>query len=83
MKIRMKVDLSGLRDGRPWPPRGEVAEVPDVEGADLCAAGAAEPVADPPAEKAETAKAPEPEKRAEPAEESKQRRTPPRRGSKG
>lgn len=46
MKIRMKADISGSRNGKPWPGRGETTEVPDGEGADLCAAGLAEPVAD-------------------------------------
>ena len=58
MKIRMKVDLSGTRNGQPWPARGEVADVPDAEGAALCSAGMAEPVAEPPAEKVETATPP-------------------------
>jgi hypothetical protein len=44
VKIKMKVDISGSRNGQPWPARGETVEVPDGEGADLCAAGMAEPV---------------------------------------
>lgn len=44
MKIRMKADISGSRNGQPWPRRGETTEVPDAEGADLCSAGIAEPV---------------------------------------
>ncbi len=44
MKVRMKVDMSGTIDLKPWPPRGGVVEVPDVVGAKLCAAGHAEPV---------------------------------------
>lgn len=55
MKIRMKVDVSGARDGRPWPRRGEVADVSDGEGAALCASGMAEPVAE---DKVETATPP-------------------------
>ena len=46
MKIRMKMTVSGLRNGVPWPPRGGVLDVPDVEGAALCAMGGAEPVAE-------------------------------------
>jgi len=46
MKIRMKVDVSGARNGRAWPARGEVIELPDGEAADLCASDMAEPVAD-------------------------------------
>lgn len=61
MKVRMKVDMSGTRNGQQWPARGETVEVGDGEGADLCAAGLAEPVAE---DRVETAVAPEPEKRA-------------------
>lgn len=61
MRVRMKVDVSGVRDGQPWPPRGETVEVGDQEGADLCAAGMAEPVAE---DQVEKAVPPEPEKRA-------------------
>lgn len=62
MKIRMKADISGVRDGHPWPRRGETVEVPDHQGADLCASGLAEPVADTDAD-AEKAVSPESEKR--------------------
>lgn len=66
MKVRMRVDVSGTRDGRPWPPRGEVADLPDDEAAALCAAAMADPVAEPdgdvekavPPQKAETRAAP-------------------------
>ena len=57
MKIRMKVAVSGSRNGQPWPAFGEVAELPDDEGAELCARGFAEPVAEKP--KAEKAVAPD------------------------
>lgn len=46
MKIRMKIDVSGSRNGVPWPPRGGVLDLPDAEGAALCAMGGAEPVED-------------------------------------
>lgn len=46
MRVRMKTDVSGSRDGQPWPKRGETFEVSDAEGVDLCASGMAEPVAD-------------------------------------
>ena len=47
MKIRMKVGISGGRaDGTYWPAAGETLEVDDREGAELCAAGLAEPVAE-------------------------------------
>jgi hypothetical protein len=55
MKIRMRVSVSGTRgDGTEWPPAGEVAEVGDDEGAQLCAGGLAEPVAEKASDKAET-----------------------------
>jgi hypothetical protein len=43
----MRYDVSGLRDGKPWPPRGGTVELPDEEAAALCSAGTAEPVHDP------------------------------------
>ena len=46
MRVRMKIDVSGSRDGEAWPRRGQTFDVPDGEGADLCASGMAEPVAD-------------------------------------
>lgn len=46
MHVRMKVEVSGTRNGRKWPPRGAVVEVGDDEGAQLCAAGLAAPVVD-------------------------------------
>lgn len=45
MRIRMTAGMSGTRDGAPWPALGEELEVPDTEGAELCAAGVATPVA--------------------------------------
>jgi len=45
MKIRMLEHRSGPRyDGRTWPPVGEDFDVPDDEGAGLCAQGSAVPV---------------------------------------
>lgn len=64
MKVRMKGEISGARNGKPWPPRGEVIEVGDAEGASLCATGMAEPVSDTESD-VERAVAPEAEKRAE------------------
>lgn len=58
----MKVDVSGFRDGSPWPGKGGEIVVPDVEGAELCAQGMAEPVAEVP--KAESASAPKPSRRS-------------------
>lgn len=45
MKIKMKAQISGLRDGKDWPAPGEEVTVSDEEGATLCDAGLAEPVA--------------------------------------
>lgn len=46
MKVRIKGDISGSRDGAPWPKRGETMELPDDEAAAMCASGLAAPVAD-------------------------------------
>ncbi|MEU9208545.1 hypothetical protein AB0D27_11465 [Streptomyces sp. NPDC048415] len=46
MKVRIKGDISGSRDGIPWPKRGETMELPDDEGTALCASGLAVPAAD-------------------------------------
>jgi hypothetical protein len=46
MRVRMKTDVSGSRDGRAWPKRGETLDVSDTEGADLCGSGLAVPAAD-------------------------------------
>lgn len=62
MKIRMKVDISGSRDGMPWPRRGGVVDLGDDEAAQLCRAGMAEPVAEP-AARVETATPPKEEQR--------------------
>lgn len=61
MKVRMKVGVSGTRDGQDWPPRGSVIDLPDAEAQQYCEAGMAEPVAV--FDEAETATMPEPEKR--------------------
>ncbi len=45
MRVRMKVDISGTRQGQEWPPRGSVIDLPDDEAAGYCSAGMAEPVA--------------------------------------
>ena len=56
MKVRIKVQPTGLLNGREWPAAGEEIDVPDVVGADLCASGAAIPVAEKRAEKRPAAK---------------------------
>lgn len=56
MRIKMTVEVSGSRNGKPWPKRGETMDLPDAEAAQLCAAGMAETVNDD-VEKAVPAKA--------------------------
>jgi hypothetical protein len=46
VKVRIKGDISGSRNGVPWPKRGETMELPDDEGTALCASGLAVPAAD-------------------------------------
>ncbi|MGW1498924.1 hypothetical protein ACWCQW_10190 [Streptomyces mirabilis] len=46
MIVRIKGDISGSRNGAPWPKRGETMELPDDEGTALCASGLAVPAAD-------------------------------------
>jgi hypothetical protein len=40
----MKAQIAGTRDGVAWPPAGKTVELPDEEGARMCARGFAEPV---------------------------------------
>lgn len=61
MKVRMRVDVSGTRNGQEWPRRGQVMELPDDEAVQYCANGMAEPIAD--TGEAETAVAPPAETR--------------------
>jgi hypothetical protein len=56
MKVRMKVQVSGYRDGERWPDIGGDLSVSDTEGAELCAQGFAEPVAEPAKPERATAK---------------------------
>lgn len=42
MRVRMKVTISGTRDGQPWPERGGVKDLPDDEAKHMVAAGLAE-----------------------------------------
>lgn len=57
MRVRMKVAIGGTRNDVAWPAVGEELTVPDGEGADLCAQGYADPVAEKPqAEKRPAAK---------------------------
>ena len=63
MKVRIVNRPTGLLNGRNWPDAGEVLEVEDNVGADMCAAGIGEPVVEDktekavPSKKAETRKA--------------------------
>jgi len=44
MKIRMIAEVSGMRNGVDWPPRGSVMELPDSEAEEYISAGLAVPV---------------------------------------
>lgn len=44
MKVRLKVDISGSRNGAPWPGRSSIVELPDDEAARMCQNGMAVPV---------------------------------------
>ncbi|MEW1719780.1 hypothetical protein [Streptomyces sp. NPDC093109] len=58
MKIRMLVEMSGTRNGVPWPPRGQVVDIPTGEAQHLCASGIAEAALDHEASGTETATPP-------------------------
>lgn len=53
----MKVDVTGTRNGDPWPARGETLDVSDDEARELIHAGIADPVVDKKTEKATAPKA--------------------------
>ena len=75
MRVRMKVNLSGTRDGEPWPERGKTVDLPDDEAQHLIRAGIAEEHLDkdePDAPVEETATVPD---EAEKAVSGRQRRT--------
>ncbi|MDV7220611.1 hypothetical protein [Streptomyces prunicolor] len=42
MRVRMKVTISGTRDGETWPERGGSVDLPDDEAEQMVAAGLAE-----------------------------------------
>lgn len=46
MRVQMKRQISGTRDGESWPPPGEQIDLPDDEATQLLAADLADP-ADP------------------------------------
>ena len=43
MKVTLVGQISGARDGKPWPAAGESIEVSDEEGKSLCESGLAWP----------------------------------------
>lgn len=61
MKVRMKLRLTGTRNGERWPEAGETKELPASEALDLIREGLAEAVAEdkPKVEKATPRKASE------------------------
>lgn len=48
MLITMLVQLTGTRNGADWPAVGATVDIPDLEAADLIAAGIAEAAPTPP-----------------------------------
>lgn len=46
MRVKLKVQLSGTRDGVPWPAVGTVVELPDDEARDMLTSGTAGPLDD-------------------------------------
>lgn len=59
MKVKLKVSLTGTRNGEDWPARGEVVDLPADEAAHMIAGGLAVPVDEPKVEKAAAPAAPE------------------------
>lgn len=55
MYIRMRHQISGLRNGRRWPAPGSVVDLPDAEAATLVELGHAERVPEAAAQVVETA----------------------------
>jgi hypothetical protein len=55
MKVKMLTQISGVRDGKPWPAEGDTIDVPADEAKSLCESLVAEPV-DSRGSKTETAK---------------------------
>lgn len=61
MRVRMRVNMSGTRNGERWPTRGQVVDLPDREAKRLIANGLAAPADG--GDVKETAVQPTPEKR--------------------
>lgn len=68
VKVRMRHQMSGTRDGVDWPAPGGEIDLPDAEAAALCAQGMAVPVGVP-----DAGGEGEPEKAAAPAAERRAR----------
>lgn len=47
MQVMVRIQVSGLRDGQPWPPVGGVLEMPQDEALPLLQNGTVVPVFDP------------------------------------
>jgi hypothetical protein len=60
MKVQMKYQITGLRNGEPWPEPGTQIDLPDDEGAMVIASGMAEAAQEPEPETVKGVK-PEPE----------------------
>jgi hypothetical protein len=75
MRVRMLAQISGTRNGKPWPGKGAALDLPDAEAVQLCAAGLAETVKGAPEKavpaKAEVSAVPEPEDPVAPAPEKR------------
>lgn len=52
MRVKMTVDMSGTRNGEPWPPRGTAIDLPDAEALQYISADMAKPAGEEPAETA-------------------------------
>lgn len=52
MRVKMTVDMSGTRNGAPWPPRGTPVELPDDEARQYIDADMAVPAGKEPPETA-------------------------------
>lgn len=44
MKIKMRYQVTGTRDGVKWPPRGGIVDLPDAEAEGMVRQGYADPV---------------------------------------
>ena len=66
MKIKMRVSITGTRDGQEWPAAGETIDLPADEATALVDAGLAEAASTAATAKVETAAVEAPETAAEP-----------------